>query len=223
MRIQASYRKQRTRILSLRHGDSAVSSEAAMAEAAFQHFLAIIGSADACDYSLDLDTIDPRSFDLSSLEQPFTEEEVWSAIKQLPTSKSPGPDGFSTKFLCCCWDVVKGDIMDAFAKLYHLNGRGFRCLNEVFITLLPKRTDAAALGDYRLVSLIHLMAKLLTKVLSLRLVPRLNELVSLSQSAFISGRCIHDNFMLVQQMARYLHHSKANRILLKLDIDKGMY
>lgn len=176
-----------------------------MAEAAFQQFSVIISSTDARDYSLDLDTIDPRSFDLSSLEQPFTEEEVWNAVKQLPTGKSPGPDGFSAEFLRSCWDVIKDDFMDAFAKLYHMNGRGFQCLNEAFVTLLPKRADAATLGDYRPISLIHLMAKLVAKVLSLRLAPRLNELVSSSQSAFISGRCIHDNFMLVQQTVRHLH------------------
>lgn len=149
------------------------------------------------DCSLNLDAIDPRTFDVSELELPFTEDKVWHAIKQLPTCKSPGPDGFSAEFLRCCWEVVKGDFMDAFHQIYHMNGRGLQCLNEAFVTLLPKRADAASLGDYRPISLIHLVAKLVAKVLSLRLAPRLSELVSSSQSTFISGRCIHDNFMLV--------------------------
>jgi hypothetical protein len=42
--------------------------------------------------------------------------------------------------------------------------------------------------------------------------------VSNSQSAFIKGRCIHDNFILVQQTAKALHRPKETRILLKLDI-----
>ena len=46
-------------------------------------------------------------------------------------------------------------------------------------------------------------------------------LVSPNQSAFVKGRCIHDNFILVQQTAKVLHNLKEPRILLKLDISKA--
>jgi hypothetical protein len=42
-----------------------------------------------------------------------------------------------------------------------------------------------------------------------------------NQSAFIKDRFIQDNFMMVQQTARYLHAQKQPRILLKLDISKA--
>jgi hypothetical protein len=46
-------------------------------------------------------------------------------------------------------------------------------------------------------------------------------LVSANQSAFVRGRKIHDNFMLVQQMVKSLHNKKEAHILLKLDISKA--
>ena len=46
----------------------------------------------------------------------------------------------------------------------------------------------------------------------------MGELVNLNQSAFIHGRNLHDNFLLVRQMARRLHQRKAKGVLLKLDI-----
>jgi hypothetical protein len=46
-------------------------------------------------------------------------------------------------------------------------------------------------------------------------------LVSPNQSAFVKGRCIHDNFVLVQQTAKVLHNLKDPRIRLKLDISKA--
>ena len=46
-------------------------------------------------------------------------------------------------------------------------------------------------------------------------------MVSPNQSAFIKGHFIQDNFMLVQQTARFLHQQKQPRILLKLDITKA--
>jgi hypothetical protein len=46
-------------------------------------------------------------------------------------------------------------------------------------------------------------------------------MVSTNQSAFIKGRFIQNNFMLVQQTTRFLHSQKQPRILLKLDITKA--
>jgi hypothetical protein len=90
------------------------------------------------------------------------------------------------------------------------------------LTLLPKRPDAHELGDYRPISLIHLVAKVFAKVLSLRLASRLDDLVSKSQNAFISGRSLHDNFILVRQSMRLLHQLREPRVLLKLDLAKGL-
>jgi hypothetical protein len=89
------------------------------------------------------------------------------------------------------------------------------------LTLLPKKNDATLVKDFWPVSLIHSFAKLITKLLANRLVGRLSELVSANQSAFMKGRCIHDNFLLVQQTTRLLHQQKQPRILLKLDISKA--
>jgi hypothetical protein len=41
-------------------------------------------------------------------------------------------------------------------------------------------------------------------------------MVSNMQNAFISGHSLHDNFVLVRQMAHILHQLKEPRLLLKL-------
>lgn len=94
-------------------------------------------------------------------------------------------------------------------------------MNQALLTLIPKHADAAGLGHYRPISLIHLVAKIFAKVLSLRLAPKLNELVSPIQNAFIPGGSLHDNFVLVRQSARLLHQLGAPRILLKLDLARA--
>uniref|UniRef100_A0A453K790 Reverse transcriptase domain-containing protein n=1 Tax=Aegilops tauschii subsp. strangulata TaxID=200361 RepID=A0A453K790_AEGTS len=81
-----------------------------------------------------------------------------------------------------------------------------------------KHADASTLNDYQPISLIHLVAKIFAKVLSLRLAPKLDGLVSRSQNVFIAGRSLHDNLILVKQSARLLHQLGAPRILLKLDL-----
>ena len=46
-------------------------------------------------------------------------------------------------------------------------------------------------------------------------------MVSTNQSAFIRGRCIHDNYMLVKQTIRLLYRRRVPSIFLKLDISKA--
>ena len=81
----------------------------------------------------------------------------------------------------------------------------FRLLNAAFITLLPKKMDAVEVMDFRPISLIHSFAKLVTKLMANRLAPLLPSLISTNQSAFVRGRKIHDNFLLVQQIVKSLH------------------
>ncbi|XP_073363345.1 uncharacterized protein [Aegilops tauschii subsp. strangulata] len=193
LKIHASHRKQRTAITSLQVGGLIVTSHDAMAEAAFHHISGVLGTTEAREFSIDQSLLRQYASPLDDLDEPFSEEEIWRAVKCLPSSKAPGPDGFTAEFL-----PAKQDIYDAFNKFYTANGRGFQKLNQALLTLLPERADAAVLSDYRPISLIHLIAKLFAKVLSLRLAPKLGAMVSTNQSAFIVGRCIHDNFLLVQ-------------------------
>ncbi|WVZ80019.1 hypothetical protein U9M48_027537 [Paspalum notatum var. saurae] len=132
--------------------------------------------------------------------------------------KAPGPDGFTGRFYRSCWGIIGGDVLLALNAIHRGHVFNFRLLNSAFITLIPKKNDASEVKDYRPISLIHSFAKLVTKILANRLAPHLPELVSNNQTAFIRGRSIQDNFLLVQQLARTLHRSKQAHVLLKLDM-----
>jgi DNA topoisomerase IB len=51
--------------------------------------------------------------DLSSLDVPFSEEEVWATIKAMHMDKAPGLDGFTGRFYKFCRSIIKGDILMA--------------------------------------------------------------------------------------------------------------
>jgi hypothetical protein len=94
-------------------------------------------------------------------------------------------------------------------------------VNDSIITLIPKNPGALALKDFRPISLIHLVRKLFSKVLSTRLAPRLGSLIHPSQSAFIRGRVIQDNFWYVHSATKLLHARKKSSLLLKVDISRA--
>jgi hypothetical protein len=130
-----------------------------MAEAAFCHFDGLLGTDVSCDCTLDLEDLIEPDTTLLGHEAPFSEEEIWQAVKHLPARKAPGPDGYTAEFLRACWGIIKKDI--------ELRGRGFARLNQTLLTLLPKHAGASTLRDNQPISLIHLVAKLFAKVLSL--------------------------------------------------------
>ena len=111
--------------------------------------------------------------------------------------------------------------MAAVHVIWKGNFRNLKKLNSAYITLIPKKANAVQVKEYRPISLVHSFAKLVTKILANRLASQLDVMVSPNHIAFIKKRFIQDNFMMVQQMVKFLHSQKQPRILLKLDITKA--
>uniref|UniRef100_A0A453D7X5 Reverse transcriptase domain-containing protein n=1 Tax=Aegilops tauschii subsp. strangulata TaxID=200361 RepID=A0A453D7X5_AEGTS len=139
----------------------------------------------------------------------------------MPSDKAPGPEGFTGLFFKRCWGVIMHTVMRVVQRFDSLHIDELHWLNSANVVLLPKKDGAEGISDYRPISLIHSIAKIIAKVLSLRLAPLMDGLVSNAQSAFIKRRSIHDNFMYVRNFARRLHKCKTPALLFKLDIKKA--
>jgi mannosylglycoprotein endo-beta-mannosidase len=124
-------------------------------------------------------------------------------------------------FYKLAWDIIKGDLMQALQQIYNLRGNMCSLFNSTNVTLLPKKEDIVCPTDFRPISLMHSVAKILTKILANKLAPHLSSLVSPCQSAFIKGRSIQDNFQYIQGAVNHFHCSKTPMLFLKLDIAKA--
>jgi hypothetical protein len=111
--------------------------------------------------------------------------------------------------------------MQATHFFYQQHNQQFSHLNSANVVLLPKKSDAIVVADYRPISLTHSLAKLISKLLATRLALELDSLVSRAQSAFIKRRSVQDNFLYTQNVVRALHRSKKSGLFLKLDIAKA--
>jgi hypothetical protein len=94
-------------------------------------------------------------------------------------------------------------------------------IRGTLVTLLSKKPGVEEVRDFRPISLIHGIAKWVAKVLANRIAPVLPQMVGAHRSAFVSGRCLHENFMMVQGKTRKLHSSSIPAVLMKLDIAKA--
>jgi hypothetical protein len=148
--------------------------------------------------TINWDLLNIQPYNLQHLDEPLTEEEVHQAILEAPTEKAPGLDGYIGLFYKHCWNTMKTDLMKALEDIFNLRGRHWNLLNTANNTLVPKKEDTQSAKDYRSISLIHSVAKILAKVMANRLAPNLETIVSKSPSAFVKGRSIQDNFQYIE-------------------------
>nr|GEV32529.1 transposon TX1 uncharacterized [Tanacetum cinerariifolium] len=123
------------------------------------------------------------------LDCPITLEEIKRAVWDCGSSKAPGPDGFTFKFLKKHWDTLKQDIV-SYVKDFELSAHIPRGCNSSFITHVPKVDDPLVIRDFRPISLIGSQHKIIAKILANRLSQVVSSVVSEAQMAYIKGRQI---------------------------------
>ncbi|RVW77597.1 LINE-1 reverse transcriptase-like [Vitis vinifera] len=155
-----------------------------------------------------------------TLELPFTEEEVHSAIRGMNGDKAPGPDGFTGAFWQFCWEFVKEEVMEMF-KEFHEHKTFLKSLNATFLVLIPKKGGAEELGDFRPISLLGGLYKLLVKVLANRIKNVIGGVISLDQNAFVSGRQILDASLIANEVIDSWKKEGKKGLICKLDIEKA--
>jgi hypothetical protein len=139
----------------------------------YRHFSALLGQHTHRERQLNLDSLNITRHDLQELDAPFSEEEIKNVVMQSPKEKAPGPDGYTGLFYKHCWDIIKTVLISALHQIYHLRGQRWQLLNSANVTLLPKKEEPTSTADYRPISLMHSVAKLLSKILANRLAPHL--------------------------------------------------
>jgi hypothetical protein len=154
------------------------------------------------DFTFNWEQLGLQRHDLSSLDLPFLEDEHKAVILDIASEKAPGPDGFIGVFFKQSWDTVKEYLLAAVNFFYQLHDQHLDKLNSAHLVLIPKKSDARRIGDFRPISLTHAVGKIISKLLTSRLAPELNVIVSRAQSAFIKRRSIQDNFLYTHYIPR---------------------
>lgn len=154
------------------------------------------------------------------LEAPFIEAEISFAVKDLETNKTPGPDGFTAEFYKKYWNILKHDILKVFQDFFR-KGIINASLNETYICLIPKKMDARTVSDYRPISLISCMYKIIARVLSERLKKVLPHTITEFQSAFVAKRQILDASLIANEIIDGWEKKQEKGVVIKLDIEKA--
>lgn len=158
---------------------------------------------------------------IESLAAPFTDEDIQAAFLSLPTNKSPGPDGYPAEFFTGHWKAIGRDMIDAVNEFLS-TGELLQQWNSTAITLVPKKTNANRISEFRPISCCNTIYKVASKLLANRLKVILPSLVSNSQSAFVPGRLLVENVLLATELVSGYNWKKiSKRCMLKVDLKKA--
>ncbi len=154
------------------------------------------------------------------LTKEFTLKEIKEAIAAMPKDKASGSDGIPMEFFQELVEEISPTLLQAFSAMLR-GGETSEWINKGLITLIPKSGDHAKIGNWRPITLLGSLYKILAKTLARRLQDLLSNVIRPNQTGFVEGRNILDNTFLAQEAQEWAEESNQDLVLLLLDFEKA--
>lgn len=161
--------------------------------------------------------------DNEMLLKDINEKEVKSVVFSLGANKAPGPDRLSGLFFHKAWNTI-GQEVTKLVRDFFKNGILPEKINETHITLVPKIPNPEEIGHFRPISCCNFLMKIITRIMALRMKPLMSKIIATNQSAFVEGRQIEDNLLVVHEAFHSLKKKSKkadNYMAIKLDMSKA--
>ena len=94
-------------------------------------------------------------------------------------------------------------------------------MNAIFLVLVPKKGGAKDLKDFRSISLVGSLYKLLAKMLANRIKIVMGKVITESSNAFVDGRHILDAVLIANKVVDSRLKINERSVLCKSDIEKA--
>ncbi len=173
------------------------------------------------DYFLNLQMKSLTEKEKDNCEGMIGKEEVEKTLKLFHANKSPGNDGITIEFYKKFWDSIKDTLIECYNYSFE-KGELSVSQKQAIVTLIEKHgKDRLYIKNWRLISLLNVDYKILTKTLSQRMRKVLANIINEDQSGYIEERQIFNSIRTIQDLMEITKNDNLPGIMLQIDFEKA--
>ena len=154
-------------------------------------------------------------------ESDITEDNLFVALKSMPSNKSPGNDGLSKEFFETFWEEIKDIYINSLKQAKIKNTLSISQRQAVIKLLEKKDRDKRFIKNWRPISLLNVDTKILSKALAAKLKPVLPSIISSNQTAYVEKRCISKSGRLISDIIEICEKENIPAYLVTMDLEKA--
>ena len=128
-------------------------------------------------------------------------------------NKSPGKDSIPMEFYITFWHLIKEDFTELIHHIFFVKKELTESIKMAIISIIPKKdSNDTDIVKWRPLSLLCVDYKIITKALTNRLLPTLEEIISTEQSAAVTNRAIYNNLFTTRDVIEYSNKKNSQSI-----------
>jgi hypothetical protein len=156
----------------------------------------------------------------NNLDQPLS---VWELDKSLDSANmksAPGQDGYSNLVIKKCWKYLRLPLLN-YANHCFSTGILTPNFRSAVIKLIPKKGDVSQLKNWRPISLLSNLYKILSRAITARLGLINNRICSRAQKGYNKQRYVQEVLINVCETIRYCRYNGTRAGVIAVDMAKA--
>ena len=156
-----------------------------------------------------------------SCEGEISLEELESVLNSFQNNKSPGNDGLPIEFYKTCWNLINESFMECVKESFKY-GEMSSSQRKAVINLIEKQgKDRKLIENWRPISLINVDAKIISKVIAVRVKNVLPNIIHHNQTGYVKDRYIGETVRSIFDIMEFTDTENTPDILIFIDFKKA--
>jgi exonuclease III len=154
------------------------------------------------------------------LDQPLSIAELDSALRQANSKSAPGLDGLNMGFITKFWDIFRIPLLN-YSNTCFEKGSLTPTFRSAGVRLIPKKGCKKSIKNWRPISLLSNLYKILSRALNNRLKKIVDRVTTRAQKGFTDSRYIQEVLINVIDCIGYAKKNNLNGAVVSIDMSKA--